>query len=127
MKENKKLSTINYFSPLLMIAVGVWHYFRHGLDMVTIIPIALGFFALYLAIFNHSLLQRVLTVLEKLWYPIGWFIASTLFVAVFFIVFAPVGILLRLFKKDILNRNLKTDCLSYWIDRSEGSSYTRQF
>ncbi len=120
---------MNYLPPLIMITLGVWHYLRHGVDFVTIIPIVLGIFALYLALFNRPLLQRALTFLTKLWYPIGQFITVVLFTVTFFVIFAPVGIVLRLFKKDILNRNFKQKRLSYWIDRSvkEQNNYTQQF
>jgi len=120
---------MNYLSPLIMITLGLWHYVRHGVDLVTIILIVLGTFALYLALFNHFLLQRVLTFLTKLWYPIGQFITIVLFMVTFFVIFTPVGILLRLFKKDILNRNFKQKRLSYWSDRSikEQNNYTQQF
>ena len=129
MTSKKQGIFLNYLPPLVMIAIGVGHYVRHGVDLVTIIPIVLGTFALYLAVFNRPLLQRLLTFLMKLWYPISQFIAVFLFVVAFYVIFAPVGLLLKLFRKDILNRNFKSNCLSYWIDRSikEQSSYTQQF
>jgi hypothetical protein len=127
--KTEKPSVSNYISPFIMIALGVWHYVRHGVDLVTIIPISLGIFALYLVLFNHPLLQGVLTYLTKIWYPIGQFITILLFVFTFFLIFAPVGILLRLFKKDILNRNFEQKQLTYWIERpvKEQNNYTQQF
>jgi hypothetical protein len=112
-----------------MIAIGVWHYTRHGIDLVTIIPIVLGCFALYLVLFNHLLLQRVLVYSAKLWLPIGQFITIVLFTVTFIVIFMPVGIILRLLKKDILDRNFEQKRLSYWIDRppKEPNNYTQQF
>ncbi len=120
---------MNYLPGLIMITLGVWHYLRHGVDLAAMIPFVLGIFALYLALFNHLLLQRVLILLTKLWYPIGQLIALFLFMVTFFVIFAPVGIALRLFKKDTLNRNFKQKRLSYWIDRpvKEQNNYTQQF
>ena len=83
MEKKEQPSVINYLSPFVMIALGIWHYIRHGMDLVTIIPIALGIFALYLVLFNHDLLQRVLTSLTKFWYPIGQFITLVIFMAAF--------------------------------------------
>ena len=96
---------------------------------MTIIPIVLGLFALYMALFNHPLLQRVELIITKLWYPIGQAITMVLLTVTFCVIFAPVGLLLRLFKKDILNRNFKVDRLTYWLDRPEKqqNSYTQQF
>ena len=127
MKE--KPTILNYLSPFVMIALGTWHYLRHGVDFAAVILIVLGVFALYMALFNHPLLHRVLTFLTKLWYPIGQFITVLLLTATFFLVFMPAGIILRLLKKDILNKGFRQNRLSYWIDRStkEENNYTQQF
>jgi len=39
---------------------------------------------------------------------------------VFYLVFAPIGILLRLFKKDLLHEKINRDRASYWIKRRQG-------
>jgi hypothetical protein len=129
MKHKEQPSMLNYLSPLIMITLGLWHYSRHGVDLVAIILIVFGSFALYLALFNNLLLQHLLAFLTKLWYPVGQFITIMLLTVTFFVIFAPVGILLRLFKKDILNKNFESNRLSYWIDRSINgqSKYTQQF
>jgi hypothetical protein len=129
MKQREQLTILNYLLPVVMIFAGLWHYVKHGLDLVTIVPVVLGTFALYMALFNHLLLQRTLNLLTKLWYPIGQLITVLLLTITFYIVFAPVGLVLRLLKKDILNKNFKTDRLSYWLDRSkrEPNNYTQQF
>ena len=128
-KQKVRPTILNYLLPLIMITVGLWHYFKHGLDLMTIIPIILGAFALYLALFNHLLLQRIEILLIKLWYPIGQLITIILLTVTFYVVFAPVGLILRLLKKDILNKNSKIDRLSYWVDRSikQQNNYTQQF
>lgn len=125
----QKPTLINYVIPLIMIALGLWHYVKHGVDLVTIIPIVLGLFALYMVLFDRPLLQHVELIITKIWYPIGQAITMVLLTATFCIIFVPVGLLLRLFRKDILNRNFKVDRLTYWLDRPEKqqNSYTQQF
>ena len=112
-----------------MIALGLRHYFKHGLDLVAIIPVVLGLFALYMVLFNHFLLQRIEAFIIKIWAPIGQLITIILLTITFYVIFAPVGLILRLFKKDILDKKFKTDHLSYWLDRSkkEQNDYTQQF
>ena len=115
--------------PVIIIAIGLRHYVKHGGDLWAIIPILLGTFALYLVLFNHPLLERVEKFIIKIWFPAAQFISITLLTVTFFIVFAPVGLFLRLFKKDILNKDPKTDQLSYWVDRpvDQHNDYTQQF
>jgi hypothetical protein len=129
MTDKKQVTFLNYLLPLVMIAVGFRHYMKHGADLWALIPIALGVFSLYLALFNHRLLIRLLDCLTKWWFPIGQFITIILLTVIFYIVFAPVGLILRLFKKDILDKDFKTGRLSYWVDRDtkQQNNYTRQF
>jgi len=129
MNQTQKPSMLNYILPLIMIALGLRHYVKHGMDALVIIPIVLGVFSLYLALFDHALLQRLLVLITKLWYPIGQGITIVLLTVTFYVVFAPVGLLLRLLNKDILNKKFKIDRPSYWVDRAikEPSDYTQQF
>ena len=125
----QKPTALNYILPFVMIAIGIYHYLKHGTDLWAIIPILLGAFALYMAIFNHALLQSVLKLITKLWYPVGQAITYVLLTVTFFLIFAPVGLILRLLKKDILNKKFKVDRLSYWNKRAvkEHNNYTQQF
>jgi len=125
----KKPTIYNYFAPFLMLLIGLRQFSKHGIVPIAVIPILIGLFSLYLVIFNHHLLERILKIITKVWLPIGRFIALALLTITFYLLFAPVGLLLRLIKKDILNRNFKNDKLTYWLDRpsKEENNYTQQF
>ena len=124
----KKPSVLNYLVPVIMIAIGLRHFARYGMDFGAILPVVMGIFALYLALFNHSLLQQVLVFITKIWFPIGQGISIIILTLTFYIIFAPVGLILRLLKKDILNRKFRSDRLSYWVIRpKQESNYTQQF
>ena len=69
--------------------------------------------------------SRILTPLNVLWFKFGLFlgkIASPIILGtLFFIVVTPTGILMRLFKKDMLNLKFNHN-KSYWIKKSEPKS-----
>ena len=71
---------------------------------------------LVLGIFN----SRILTPLNILWFKFGIFlgrIVSPLVMAIiFFLVVTPIGLLMRLFKKDLINLKFNKD-KSYWISK----------
>jgi hypothetical protein len=77
--------------------------------------------------------SKLLTPLNKVWYKFGLFlgkIISPLVMGfVFFFVVTPTSLLLKLFNKDILNRNKnKKQIKSYWIEKNEKkSSMKNQF
>ena len=62
---------------------------------------------------------------------VGWFNGQLILVLVFYLVFTPVGVLRRIFKKDPLARRWNKDLDSYWIVRQktvfDPSSVERQF
>ena len=129
MTDNKQVIFLHYLLPLIMISLGVFHFFKHGLDLATIIPIILGGSAFYMALFNHLLLQRIIDFLAKLWYPISQAITVVLLTVTFYAVFAPVGLFFRLFRRDVLNKDFRVIRFSYWLDRSKKTknNYTQQF
>ena len=129
MINKKQVILLNYLLPLIMISLGVLHFLKHGLDLAAIIPVIIGSFALYMALFNHLLLQRTIDFITKLWYPISQAITVLLLTMTFYAVFAPVGLFFRLFRRDVLNKDFRVIRFSYWLDRSKKpkNNYTQQF
>ncbi|MFH0924100.1 MAG: SxtJ family membrane protein [bacterium] len=85
----------------------------------------IGLFFLFMGL----LLPNYLYLLYKLWTSIsvvmGFFMIRIILIAIFFIAFTPVGIVLRLMKKDILKQNIDKKAKSYWIKR-EKQPFDRQ-
>ncbi|MBX3402491.1 MAG: hypothetical protein KF699_03665 [Phycisphaeraceae bacterium] len=62
--------------------------------------------------------------------PIGWTISHILLGMVYFLVFTPIGLIMRLLGKDPMERRFQPDAPTYWIKRpppAESSRYFRQF
>lgn len=63
-------------------------------------------------------------------YPIGWVISHLLFGTIYFLVMTPIGLLLRLWGRDLLERRFEPEAETYWVERRarvEPSLYFRQF
>ena len=76
---------------------------------------------LFLGIIN----SRILTPFNHIWFKfglvLGRFISPLIMGLVFFLVVTPIGLLMRVFKKDLLNLRFdKTD--TYWINKQEPKS-----
>ncbi len=79
--------------------------------------LVISFIFLILGLIN----SKILTPLNRLWFKfgllLGKFISPLIMGIIFFIVVTPIGIVMRLLKKDLLN--LKYDKKeTYWIDKS---------
>jgi len=72
--------------------------------------------------------SRILTPLNRLWFKFGMFlgkfISPIIMGIVFFIVVTPTGLIMRAFKKDLLNLK-KKNTKSYWIKRDKFNSDMR--
>ena len=69
------------------------------------------------------LAPKILTLPNKLWFKFGILLGSIIspivMAFVYFTTVLPIGLILRLLGKDILNQKLDKKSKSYWIERKE--------
>ena len=69
--------------------------------------------------------SKILNPLNKLWFKFGIFlgkiISPLVMGIIFFLVVTPIGLLMRLFNKDLLNLRFNNNS-SYWIEKTEPKS-----
>ena len=69
--------------------------------------------------------SKILTPLNKLWFKFGIFlgkiISPLVMVIIFFLIVTPIGLLMRLLNKDLLNLKFN-DNSTYWIEKTEPKS-----
>ena len=69
--------------------------------------------------------SKILNPLNKLWFKFGIFlgkiISPLIMSIIFFLVVTPIGLLMRLFKKDLLKLKFNSNS-SYWIEKTEPKS-----
>jgi hypothetical protein len=129
MKKNTIITTKNniFFGILFFIfflIVGLYPLISGGVIRIWSIVFSLIF--LIITIIKPNLF----TFLNKLWIQfgilLGRIISPIVMGLVFFIVVTPIGILVRIFKKDFLG--LKRGASSYWINREDKlQSMKKQF
>ena len=73
---------------------------------------------LVLGLFN----SKILTSLNKLWFKFGIYLGKIMspiiMGIIFFLVVTPIGLILKLFRKDVLNLRYNKS-QSYWIEKSD--------
>ncbi len=60
-------------------------------------------------------------------YPIGWVISHVLMAIIYFLVFTPIGLAMRLFGRDPIQRRFDRDAPSYWVEHDPGGDPARYF
>ena len=84
-----------------------------------------------LGVFAANLLKPVYIFWMRFAYILAWINTRVILTIVFFFIFTPMGIILRLFRKDPLRRSFNKTSKSYWKTRESiefnPQQYARQF
>jgi hypothetical protein len=60
-------------------------------------------------------------------FPIGWTISHVILAAIYYLVFTPIGLLVRLLQGDPMRRKFDRSAKTYWIPHNPGGSTKRYF
>ena len=108
---------IVFFIVFLLIAT----YPLLNNDHVRIWSLIISIVFLILGLLN----SKILFPLNKIWFKfgilLGKIISPLIMGLIFFVVVTPIGLLMRLFNKDLLNLKFNKS-KSYWIEKSEPKS-----
>lgn len=96
-------------------AVGFWPLLKHGGIRVWALAVAGLFLVVALAA------PRILSPLNRVWTALGIAIGRVtnpvITAVIFFLIFTPVGFVMRMMGSDPLRRRLDQEATSYWIKR----------
>ena len=126
-----KMSSNRSFGVLLSLVfliVALWPILKsNNINDVRIWSLFLSATFLILGVLK----SKILTPLNIGWIKFGNFlgkiIAPLVLAILFFLVVTPIGLLLKLFKKDILNLNINKKIKTYWITRDFKILFKKQF
>lgn len=83
----------------------------------------------FTSIFIPRLISPVYKIFRIFGSIVNWLVSNSALILIFYLVFTPIGLFLKVIGKDLLNLK-KTNEQSYWIKKSEvflKDRYTRQF
>ena len=122
--KNKNNITFGILFFILFLVIGLYPLKSDGVIKIWSIFLSLVFLII------TFIKPNLFTFLNKLWIKfgilLGKIISPIIMGLVFFFVVTPVGILVKIFKKDVMG--LKREKTSYWINRKDKlQSMKRQF
>ena len=119
--SNRNFGLVFFF---VFLIVGLWPLLNEGPFRIWSIVIAIIF--LILGLVN----SKLLTPLNKLWFKFGLFLGTIVspFVMgiIFFLVITPIGFVMKITGKDLLNIKHDNKKKSYWINRDKSKSTMKQ-
>ena len=119
--SNRNFGLVFFF---VFLIVGLWPLLNGGPFRIWSIVIAIIF--LIFGLMN----SKLLTPLNKLWFKFGLFLGTIVspFVMgiIFFLVITPIGFVMKIIGKDLLNIKHDNKKKSYWINRDKTKSTMKQ-
>ena len=110
--SNRNFGLVFFF---VFLVISLWPLMHDGSIRIWSIIIALIF--LILGLTNSNLL----TPLNKLWFKfgiaLGAVIAPIVMSIIFFLAITPIGLLMKILGKDLLNKKINKKKNTYWIKR----------
>ncbi len=122
-RENLKKFGVTMGIAFLVIALLILIRHRHNPGPFFIVS-ALFF---VLGVIFPSFLRPVYIFWMRLAHLLSWINTRILLIVLFYFVFSPVGLFMRLFRIDILDRKIAKDKMSYWRKKEDLNDYQRQF
>jgi len=130
-KQRKNLLVFGYGLALILSFIGIRLGIKNGWEFLSWILIAASIIFVCLTVFRLDVLKPIYTGWMKVAHLIGEIITTIILSLLFFVVFGLAGIILRIIRKDLLDRKIETSRNSYWINREpedfDKKNYLRQF
>lgn len=99
-------------------------------------PSAIYFLATAVLFFGPALCcPKILWPFQKIWMSLavilGWLMSRVILIVLFYLVTTPIGLILKISGKDLLDLKIEKNKNSYWVSRKAASkakeSYRKQF
>ena len=130
-KEKKNLLVFGYGLSVLIPLFVLLHGRKHGIGPISTVLLCAAVVILGITVFRLEWLRSFYKYWMKVAHFIGDVISTVVLSLLFYGVFTPMGIVLRLMGKDYLDRKLDATSKSYWTKREQTKfnrkSYHQQF
>lgn len=112
---NKELRKFGFSLGLGLNILGCIMFYRHKGHFIWFS--SMGSLALVFAILFPALLAPLKKLLDKLIFVISWVTGVISLLIVFYLIFTPIGVLLKILGKDLLSEKIDKKTSSYWVKR----------
>lgn len=114
MEGIEKLKKFGIILAIILFLIGAINLYRNNVFPALVLWI-IDLFVIVAVVLNPVLLKPFYASLLFVSHKIGWINTRLLLIAVYYFIFFPMGLIMRILRKDPLNRKLERQNNSYWI------------
>jgi len=130
-KDKKDLLVFGYGLGLIAAIFGIAGWFKHGFGLAVIVLLLCSIIFVAVTALNWRALKPGYAAWMRVTTLIGGVVTTVVLSIVFFLIFTPIGIFLKLTGRDHLQRNFLNKATSYWEKRNKSmfqkERYHQQF
>jgi len=128
--DKKNLRSFGLILGAIFLFLGLRLFFKYSRPDFLLLALLGGIFVI-LGVFLPSRLGPIYRIWMKIAWLISWINTRVLLGAFFYIVITPIGLFMKLARKDLLSLKLQKDKDSYWTKRERPevnlTQYEKQF
>lgn len=125
--SEKELRWFGVMIVVFVTVVGTFVHWQFGLSAVSLVFWAVGVVLAAVYISVPSLRLWIFIGWTYAVFPIGWIVSYVLLAGIYYLVFTPIGFIVRVTKGDPLDRKLDRTASTYWKPHEAPQDMKRYF
>jgi hypothetical protein len=118
--DTKQIRKFGFALATLLLVISSWKYYRAQTTSSYIFLIA-GAVSFASAIFFQPVIKPIYIVMMKAAHILGWINTRILLGVIFYLTITPIGLIMRVFGKDILDKKIEPEKEDYWVKRDKAT------
>jgi hypothetical protein len=112
--------------PLFCGMIGLFCW-RVGGTVIAYVIWSVGVGLSLIGLILPPIIKPVYQGLMLVTFPIGWMMSHVVLALVYFLVMTPIGLFMRLFGRDPMQRQIDRMAATYWVPRQPVTNFERYF
>ena len=123
----KQIRQFGLLVGMVLIAIGSWQLYRQIYTTTRIILWVIGGFLFVSGLLWPKILKPFYILWMFLAHILSWINTRIILGLIFYLIFTPIGLIMRLIKRDPLQRKIDQEVDSYWMQREKPKNIKEHF
>jgi hypothetical protein len=123
---DKELKDFSFWGSIILFLIGGFLFYKEKI-YPSYFLLGIGFLFLSIRIIRFQWIQPIHFAWMSFAKALGFINTRIILFIVFILTVVPISLLLKLFRKDILDKNLNKEAETYWTDKEKKPDNTKHY